>query len=312
MRKVFFTSRDFPWHLVIYPGSGPPFGRAYGWTVRPIDEIGAADCDVGIVENRLLAGDVACLERHLAAPGGPRFPLVLKVSDPEMPLSRHEGTRWLFSVADRPGVHYASVYEPAGPLGEFLAARRASKTVRVPFPYDATREVERPFHDRRRRVFLSGAHNRRLYPFREALFRRHAWNPLARAVLHRLPHPGYPDTGATPRHDVVGARYVERAARFTHFLLDPSRYGVELMKYTECAYAGSVPIGRLPSSLTGEVEDAFVATAGSTRDLRRAIRAPREELEALASRYRRALRAARDPRRLDAVLDEQIREAIGA
>ena len=28
MKKVFFVSRLFPFHLVIYPGSGPGFGRA--------------------------------------------------------------------------------------------------------------------------------------------------------------------------------------------------------------------------------------------------------------------------------------------
>ena len=310
MRKLFFVSRAFPWARVIYPGSGPSFGESYGWEVRGLDELADASCDAAIVENRLAPDDLPHLERHLSRPGGPPFPLFFKLSDPEMPLSTNEGVRYLLGQRDRPGVHYVSVYEPAGPVASFVAGLRRSRVARAPFPYDRRREVDRPLDGRARRVFLSGKKDRRLYPFREAMFRRHRWNPLARTALVRLRHPGYPDLGATARHDVIGAKFVERAATCTHFLLDPSRHGVELMKYAECAYAGSVPFGEVPGSLEDVVGAAFVRSAGRTLEVLRAVRRPIDELRAVASAYRDALRRARDPARLDAALDDALRTIL--
>lgn len=309
MKKVFFVSRLFPFHLVIYPGSGPGFGRAYGWPVEAIDDIGTVDFDIAIIENRLTEADIAVLDRYLANPRG-RGAVLFKMSDPEMPRSRNAGVRFILGKADAPGVHYVSVYEPAGPLAEFFAALRRSRVVTAPFPYEPQREIHTPIGERARRVFLSGARNRRIYPFRESLYRRTGWNPLARRFVDRLGHPGYPDTGRPARHDIVGERYVERAAGSTHFFLDPSRYRVELMKYLECAYAGSVPIGALASTLPRAAAENFVVSECRAADLRRAVTMPPEELEALAGRYRNAMRGARDPKTLDAMLDGQIDAAL--
>lgn len=312
MKKVFFVSREFPFHLVIYPGCGPAYGRAFGWSVRAIDEIGSADCEVGIVENRLQAADLAHLDRFLARPCSQRFPLFFKLSDPEMPLSKNEGVRWIFAQRDRPGVHFLSVYDPAGPLAEALAGMKTSRVARAPFPYDRSREVERPLAGRRRRVFLAGADDPHLYPFRSAMFRRCSRNPLARLALAPLPHPGYPDIGARRRHDVIGTRFIERAAQCTHFFLDPSRYGVELMKYNECAYAGAVPLGEIAPSLEVVAGSCFVRSDGKTLDLLRRVRRPLDELAAIATGFREALRTARDPARLDAALDVQLRAILRA
>jgi len=306
VKKVFFVSREFPFHLVIYPGSGPEFGRSYGWPIATVDEIGEQDADALVIENRLRESDVSRLDRFLAEPARRRPPLFLKVSDPEMPLSNDVGVRWILAQRDRPGVHFLSVYEPRGPLADALRGLRVSRVVRAPYPYERRREVDRAVAERRRRLFLSGARSRRLYPSRSALVRRRAWNPILRAAVARLRHPGYPDLGATPRHDVVREKYVDLAARHTHFFLDPSRYGVELMKYVECAYAGCVPLGELPTSLEPIAGGAFVRWNGSTLSLLRELRGSSEGMRAAAQRYRETMRAARDPRVLDAEVDRQL------
>jgi hypothetical protein len=307
--KVFFASRRFPFHLVIYPGSGPGFAHGYGWPVEPIDNIASAEFDIAIVENRLVEDDIAVLESFFAGRGR-KMPVFFKMSDPEMPRSRDPGVRYILGKADAPGVHYLSVYRPAGPLADFFAGLRRSQVVTAPFPYEAEREVDTPIAGRARRVFLSGARHRRVYPFRESLYRRVAWNPLARRLVDRLAHPGYPDTGKQARHDIVRERYVARAAASTHFFLDPSRYGVELMKYLECAYAGSVPIGALPAMLPQAAVEPFIVSACRTADLRRALSMPMDDMEAMAAAYRRAMRAARDARTLDVALDGQIDAAL--
>lgn len=305
MKKTFFVSRTYPFHLGIYPGAGPEFGHAYGWEVRTVDELASVTCDAGIVENRLLDPDLEHLERFLTARSRPPFPLLFKISDPDMPRSNRSGVRYILEKRDAPGIHYLSVYEPAGPARDFFGSLRSSRVVQAPYPYDVRREVDRPLDSRARRVFLSGARSRRLYPFRESMFRRFSFNPVARCVMARLPHPGYPP-GTRRVHDIVREQFVAYAARYTHFFLDPSRYGVELMKYTECAYAGSVPIGALPASLAPAVARWFVQSGCRTRDLVRAVRAPLDEMVTLAGAYRRAVRTARDPRRLDASVDEQL------
>jgi hypothetical protein len=309
VKKVFFASRRFPFHLVIYPGSGPGFGRAYGWPVEAIDEIGTADFDVAIVENRLMEEDIAAIEAYLAG-SKQKKPVCFKMSDPEMPRSRDPGVRYILGKADEPNVHYLSVYDPAGPLADFFAGLRRSRILRAPFPYEPDREIRVPIAERSRRVFLSGARHRRVYPLREGLYRRVAWNPWARRLVDRLAHPGYPDTGRQARHDVVRERYVERAAASTHFFLDPSRYRVELMKYLECAYAGSVAIGMPASSLPQAAVENFVISECRTDDLRRAVGMPVDEMEAIAAAYRNAMRISRAACALDAALDGQIDAAF--
>jgi hypothetical protein len=309
VKKVFFASRRFPFHLVIYPGSGPGFGRAYGWPVETIDEIGTADFDVAIVENRLMEEDIAAIEAYLAG-SKQKKPVCFKMSDPEMPRSRDPGVRYILGKADEPNVHYLSVYDPAGPLADFFAGLRRSRVLRAPFPYEPDREIRVPIAERSRRVFLSGARHRRVYPLRESLYRRVAWNPWARRLVDRLAHPGYPDTGRQARHDIVRERYVERAAASTHFFLDPSRYRVELMKYLECAYAGSVAIGMPASSLPKAAVENFVVSECRTDDLRRAVGMPVDEMEAIAAAYRNAMRISRAACALDAALDGQIDAAF--
>ena len=307
MKKIFFVSCAFP--FVIYPGSGPEFGEAYGWEVRTLDELSATECDVALVENRLCQSDLVLLDRFLSAPNGPRFPVFFKISDPWMPCSRNKEVRYIFAKRDAPGVHYATVYQPAGPAAEFFASLTVSCVVRTPYPYEKRREVDRPMTDRQRRVFLSGARRRKLYPFRETLFRRFSFNPVARRTLARLPHPGYSITGNLC-HDVIREKFVAYAARFTHFFLDPSRYGVELMKYLECAYAGSVPIGAIPESMASIVAACFARSDCRTLQLLSAVRMPVDELEAMAREYRHAMRSARDPARLNEALDDEIRQLL--
>ena len=306
MEKIFFVSRTYPFQLGIYPGAGPEFGEAYGWEVRAIDEMAASRCDVGIVENRLDAADLEHLERFLSRRPSPPFPVLFKISDPEMPISRNPGVRYILGKRDSPGVHYLSVYEPAGPVREFFSSLGSSRVVHAPYPYDARRELDRALSGRSRRIFLSGARHRRLYPLRESMFRRLTFNPVTRYTTTRLVHPGYPRGGTQLRHRIIGGSYIEYAARYTHLFLDPSRYGVELMKYTECAYAGCVPIGAVPRSLVLAVAACFVECEGRARELWRAVRMPIDEMVAIARAYRLAMRAERDPGRLNAEVDEQV------
>jgi hypothetical protein len=306
MNIVYFLSPRHPYETVIYSGVGPRYAQIFGWPTASLETIAKADCDIGIIDNRLMNTDLDLIDVFLAQRQR-RFPIFFKLSDPDMPTYREEVTRYIFRQANVPGVHYISIYDPEGPLQDFMATLSRSHVLRLPFPYDAKQEVECEFDDRRRAVFLSGsADPRPLYPLRSRL-RRQIWvNPLLRLVVTDLPHPGYPERGEAPRHDLVFERFVRRAAQYSHFFLCPTRYRSELMKFVECAYAGCVPIGEAPNSLKDHVGRCFISYSGHPMQLFKSVMSTRGEMQARAAEYRSIVRTLRDPARLVASFKEQI------
>ncbi|MGA2800844.1 MAG: hypothetical protein ABSE97_00500 [Verrucomicrobiota bacterium] len=310
MKIVYFISSNFPYETVIYSGIGPRFARSFGWPTEPISSIRDVTCDVGLIDGRLMEGDFGQIDAFLAASPKRAFPIFFRLSDPEMPTCDHEWNSYVFRKKDLPGVHYVSIYDPEGSVLDFVRSLKRSRVVRLPYPYDASKQIDRDFALRKRRVFLSGAQSRKLYPLRHGLRRKRRWNPLARLAVSELRHPGYPDIGERQRHDVVHERYIDHAAGFTHFFLCPSRYRVELMKYIECGYAGCVPIGDPPNSLKDHVRHCFLSYSGRTMELLKAIAAGRREMMEMAAEYRRIMRAMRDPTKLNASLEDQIRAIL--
>jgi len=83
------------------------------------------------------------------------------------------------------------------------------------------------------------------------------------------------------------------------------------MKYVECAYAGSVPLGE-PSLSLGEVARGTVSRySGSIFDLLADVRAPLDELEERARLYRSRMKALRDPRTVRSSFEDQAARALG-
>ena len=305
MKIVYFVSSKYPYDTVIYPGVGPHYARMFGWPVATFEQMADTDCDAGVIDNRTLPADHAFIDGFLAR-STRRFPLFFKLSDPDMPTYAHETARYVFDKKDAAGVHYISIYDLEGPLREFARTLKRSRVLHLRFPYDRSREIGTPFEHRRRRVLLSGAYGRELYPLRSLLRRQRRTNPLLRLAVSNLAHPGYPESGQPRRHDITFARFIEHAARFTHFFLCPSRYRVELMKFSECAYAGCVPIGEAPNSLRDEVGDCFVTYSGHALQLVKELTQDRDAMLARATEYRRIMRVLRDPVRLVARFEEEI------
>lgn len=298
MRIIYFYSDTHPYEKAIYPGVGPAFARPLGWEVRPISGLDAGDFDIGVVDNRLEQADVARLRRYLEHPARGRPPIFFRISDPDMPDAANPNVRFIFDCADLPGVHYATTYDPEGPFLAFTTRLKISGIARLPFAYDSAREIDAPLRGRSRRLFLSGANWRGLYPVRYALRRRRRWSPLLRYLVHDLEHPGYPEQGKPPRHDITHDRFVALAARFTHFFLCGTRFNVELMKYVECAYAGSVPVGVPANSLSAAAKRCFRPHTARSLDLMSDLREPISELESRAAAYRDAMRELRSPLRI--------------
>lgn len=312
MKIVYFISSTHPYERAIYPGVGPLLARAFDWPVAFISDIGETQFDVAIVDNRLERGDVPALEKYLARPAKFRAPILFRLSDPEMPKSSNENVRFIFEQADKPNVHFATVYQPEGALLKFAQSLRSSVLVDLPYPYDETRELDAEFAGRKRAIFLSGASGKRVYPLRHQLRRQRRWNPFLRARVFDLPHPGYPDTSSETRHGFTHDRYIGLAATFTHFFLCPSIYEIELMKFLECAYAGCVPIGRCAKTLATEIGACVTPYSGNSRHIAKELSAPMDELSYRAMEYRRIMKNLRAPHTIIAKLEEQIRHGVFA
>lgn len=310
MNLIYFISSDFDYGTLLYAGVGPRFAQSFGWQIEPIHAIEDTPCDVGLIDGRLTGNDLKRLDAFLARDPAPRFPVFFRLSDPDMPTYTRASDRYGLDMKDRPGVHYMSLYDPAGPLLEFTKTLKRSRVVRLPYPYDASRELDLDLSARRRQVFLSGRQNRTLYPLRYSLHQERAARWLVRLAVTELPHPGYADTGTAFKHEIIHERFIEYAARYTHFFLCPSRYGVELMKYTECAYAGCVPIGEAPNSLKDELLRCLLPYKGRTSQLLKALMSDRVEMRARALEYRQIMRTLRDPAALATALADQIRNLL--
>lgn len=298
LRIVYFHSDTHPYDKAIYPGVGPAFAKPLSWEARPISQLGRGDYDCAIVDNRLEPGDVEMLKAHLAAPASRRSPLFFRVSDPDMPETTNPCVRFIFDCADHPGVHYATTYDPEGPFLAFVTTLKVSCVVHLPYPYDSSREVEVPLAGRRRKIFLSGSNSKTLYPLRYALRRRRSRLPWLKLFIFDLKHPGYPEAGKPPRHNITHARFVGLAAEFTHFFLCGARYNSELMKYAECAYAGCVPVGVPATSLNAAAGRYFRPYTARGFDLLRDVYQPIPALEERAAGYRAAMRDLRSPARI--------------
>ncbi|MBW8909712.1 MAG: hypothetical protein JF620_11960 [Mesorhizobium sp.] len=309
MRIVYFYSDTHPYEKAIYPGVGPAFARPLGWETRPISGLDDGNFDAGVVDNRLEDGDLTRLKRYLALPAEGRSAIFFRVSDPDMPDSTNPNTRFIFDCADIGGVHYATTYDPEGAFLAFTRRLKASRIIRLPYAYDSSREVDFPLSGRSRRLFLSGSNSSTLYPTRYGLRRKRRWSPLLRYLVYDLKHPGYPEHGKAPGHDITHDRFVALAARFTHFFLCGARFNVELMKYVECAYAGSVPVGVPANSLSMAAKKCFRPYTARTFDLIGDLRQPIGKLAERAAAYRTAMRELRSPAK---VIDDFIAQANSA
>jgi len=274
-------------------------GPGYGSTMAlPTGDVGQLEhhADAGrmvILCNRLTADEwrhVIDVKRRR-----PELPIVAKIVDPYYPKRSVFG--FLAELAGMEHTAFLSVYEPREAVRDFLeeldpAGRR---WLVLPYPYLPNREVEHSWASRRNQVILTGAMSADVYPLRTALRDRRRTSIALRRKVALLPHPGYPDIGQRRKHGIVGRAFVEELARFRHMFLCPTRAGVELLKYIECAYAGCVPVGIPPASFDRSLTELFVITDPERMDasVAEAVDLSVGEAEARAAAYRRAIRAAR-------------------
>ena len=308
MNVIYLVSEQFRYENTIHADSGPGYARRHRWMVAEISKLRDVVRDhVTLIDNRVTPDEIPAIERSITA--FPRSPFYIKVVDPYWECVQQPYYRWLLKLTRHRNVRFVGPYQAVGFISILTDMAGADAYIQLPYAYEANRELPLAEETKRKFLIVSGATHPDFYPERVAIIRsvrRHRW--IARGV-NILGHPGYPDIGQSPQHKVTGDAYVQFLSQYTFMYLEPSREGLEFLKYTECAYAGCVPVGRAPATFPSELKKIVIAWESA--DLKSGLRAirsiPTTTAIDIARRYRYELKGIRDPEALNQRLIDRCR-----
>jgi hypothetical protein len=275
--------------------AGPPYAKSLGleWSgIESLREHPSGKKTV-IVDSTLNDGEVRAVQDFIERQ---QSIVLLKVVDPYWVRGNHGKRKSAYSALVEthcrlPNVAILSPYEPREWL-KMVVEKSNPKLLVLPYPY--VPEAELPlspesFSERMDRAILTGRLSGRKYPRREMVRRLRYVLPKYRRNFDLLEHPGYPIRGEVLRHDLIFDGFVKFIGGYKYFFVDPSRADLEFLKYTECAYAGCVPVGVPAGSLCAAAGQLVLDTAGFLKSLRQpAATRDREHFER-ARQYRDAM-----------------------
>ncbi len=302
-RIIYLLSEHFDYGKTIHADAGPGYAHRHQWTVGNLSQLReAASSGPTLVDNRITEPEMAEVSRLIATM--PRHPIYLKVVDPYWEQIRSPYYQWLMGLTKFPNVCFIGPYHPTGLTALLRTLSRPDAYVHLPYAYEIGKDVPLDATKRAKFLAFTGAVHPDYYPERSAMLRamrRHWW--AARRITV-LPHPGYPDVGQVARHAVTGERFLEFLAAHRFMYLDPSRDSLEFLKYSECAYAGCVPVGRPPATFAGELRNLVLPLASRSlrQDLQRLAAMTPADCREAARHFRERLRQDRDPVALNGAL----------
>jgi hypothetical protein len=310
-RLRFIISDTLDYSKRIARDTGPKYADAMGLVWSGVGSISGTACDAFIIDD-----DVDEAETHLvrALIARQAMPVLLKVVDPYWRRGTRPGTetaytRLIEECCGLPNVAVVTPYQPNEWLRTVIERRRA-KVLVLPYPYLPASERQLDAGDfaaRHDKAILSGAHGRRKYPLRAQLRWRRRLFRRYRDNFDVLEHPGYPDIGERLRHSLLHDEYVKFLAGYKYCFICPSRADLEFLKFTECASAGCVPIGKPASSLPQAARELFLEAPVFLRDKRSRSSAARDRDHfERAVAYRQVIKTERNVDRLRAQLLEFI------
>ncbi len=300
---TYLLSERFDYKKTIHADAGPGYARRQQWPSAPLSRLAAcAPLGPTLIDNRITEEETAAISRLL--PALVRHPVYIKVVDPYWEHIRSPYYRWLLGLTKFPNVCFLGPYQATALTALLRELSRPDAYVHLPYAYESARELPLDAAGREKFIAFSGAVHPDFYPERSAMLRamrRHWW---AARGIKVLPHPGYPDIGQTAKHRVIGDSFLGFLSAFRFMYLEPGRDSLEFLKYSECAYAGCVPVGRAPATFPAELRGLVLPLeAGSLRaDLRRLAAMTPAAGSDVARLYRENLRQARDPGMLNEML----------
>jgi len=292
MQLRFISGGNGTLESLICRDAGPAYAKSLRLPCSGVEYLRqhASTRETVIIDNTLSNGEVSSVQEFIERQ---HTPVLLKSGDPYWVRGNYGKHKSAYSALVEthccwPNVAILSPYEPSEWL-KMVMEKFHPKLLVLPYPYLV--EAERPlelqhFGARQDRAILTGALSGRKYPRRAKVHRLRYLLPRYRRNFDLLVHPGYPNLGEPRRHNLIFDDFVKFISGYKYFFVDPSRANLEFLKYTECAYAGCVPVGVPAASLPAAAQRLILATSQFLKSMR----------EPAASRNRRHFEAAREYR----------------
>jgi hypothetical protein len=244
-KTLYLLSNHFDYSKMICNDNGPGYAKSMKWEYESIRTSLPQDT-ILVFDNRLSFKDLPGINEVIRLNS---YKLVFKVVDGMEEAMEMENNKLLASINPGSQIYFYSPYQDSY-LMEFLRKKHGEdKVFTLPYPYDKGFEVTVDLADRKNQVAITGALNANAYPLRwyfhtSTYHKLWAWNKV-----RYLKHPGYIDIGFKQKHNIVGKKYLDFLAHHVFMLVTTNKFDYELLKYKECAYAGCVLVGDIPTSL---------------------------------------------------------------
>lgn len=253
----YILSSETNYLLLICDDAGPGYARDMKWIPVYLDHIDSLSEEVVIIDPRVDQTEIAKIEQLLA--GHPDTKFFLRIADPSYEdYKDHFYYNFLSKASLYKNAYLLSTYEPRGIVSE-IKKKYSHRFIHLPYAYSKSKEVN-PAQQRKNKIVLSGSLNENIYPYRTAIWRKVTRSPTRFLFFTVLKHPGYIDLGPNRNHahSFVKNKFITFLSHSKYMLMCPSDYGIELLKFHECAYAGCIPVGQAPDSYPPEIRDLFL------------------------------------------------------
>ena len=308
MQLRFFSGENATLASLMCRDTGPSYAKSLQLPCFGVSALREhASRDVLIIDNNLTAGEVGIVQEVIERQ---QVPVMLKIVDPYWVRGNYGRHKSAYAALVEthcrlPNVAILSPYQPSEWL-KMVVEKFNPKLLVLPYPYVA--EAEQPlelasFSARLDRALLSGALSRRKYPRRARVYRLRFILPSYRRNFDLLEHPGYPNIGEVLRHNLIFDDFVKFIGGYKYFFVDPSRANLEFLKYTECAYAGCLPVGTTPPSLPAQARQLVLETSKFLKSMRQPAASRNRVHFESALAYRAVMSTSRDAGQIRARLD---------
>jgi hypothetical protein len=288
----YIISETFDYDRLICDDAGPAYAKRQGWTCVPLRDAHQVASKPHVFDNRLSNSDLDALESHVTTFAN--RVVFIKVVDPRLETISQPFYQRALALVKKPNLQLIGPYHATGitELAQRVAGREIYRF--FPYAYDPARErlITQPGKSRRRKLFLTGAIVPGIYSDRVRFYKAQRWTWWGSRLVIRLSHPGYPDIGDSRTHAHIGDHFIDLLSAHAGMWVDGADNALELLKYTECAYAGCAPFGMPASTLPPDAAaEVWPIPAGrEAQALRAGLSRSVDALAASASRYREALR----------------------
>lgn len=320
MKKIYLLSNEFDYSKRISADGGPRYSESMLWQSDYLVNIKQYQDYVNIIDRHITKSDCHVLEEYIIANKQVNF--LLTVSDPYVEYYRdNHYYKFLFRVKDLTNVFYLSKYIPTEIVQEINELTNYKKMVFIPYSFVDKYQVSGNLLERDKKIIISGADDPGIYKYRVKFFEaamnknpiRHPINFFfVRPYVQILKHPGYPDAGEQQIHNIIDDKYINYLSQFIFMLVTPSKLHLEFLKYSECAYARCVPVGKVPNSFSDKMKEPFLEIDFNciAKSVQKILSIPNTELLERSRKYYEIFQIERNPDILNLKLDNFLNSVL--